>query len=526
MPVLSPAPSASIAAWRLPNHRPTTFRTEPNIDIKSLKNTVRAHREANREPVVRKIYKKGQSVRIEDHDGGLPALKVKVPQKKSGLFKRIDLASVTALRGTSRDLDALWRIKDTEKNPPLHYRLPWLRHLDSPDSLPPLSAIERLTAEICAFEKYSSPSEEEQAAANDALNDIIECVKGTDAGLIVDVIGSRATNLADSLSDLDINVSSPDQCVILDEPAMEAPFKVLDKLYKTLRKPSKTTNQSVSHRIETHYYLKTARIPILLCRHKPTGLPIQIQSTPRTFDSREYVKASLREYPTLRSLFKVLKQLLQMRGLTVGSHGGITSYPLLQMIVATLKFSEARFHPADVGNQFLFFLDFYSDIDFSTHGISIEPLELFSKSVGRASDRGEEPDNGRDGPESPNKAHESQYDVTFKGRTRRRSLKSMDYLMTLQDPANPINDLGKSCFQIKDVQETFIAIRATLKRAMAQWDVPSRASARSGGQSVVRSLLESCVGGDYRIYEHERDDLCRLGRRSLHKLEEAAASEA
>ncbi|ETI29472.1 hypothetical protein G647_01925 [Cladophialophora carrionii CBS 160.54] len=499
--------------------RPTTFTTEANIDIKSLENTLRAHREANREPVVRKIYKKGESVWIKDRDGGLPALKVKVPRKDIGLFKRVDLPPITALRGTNRDLDALWRIKDTEKNPPLHYRLPWLRHLDSTDSLAPSAAIDRLTDEIRAFEKYSSPSEEEQRAASDALNDIIDCIKDIDAGLIVDVIGSRATNLADPLSDLDINVASPEQCAILDDPAQEAPFRVLKKIYKALRKPSKESNQSVSRRIETHYYLKQARVPILLCRHKPTGLPIQIQSTPRTYDSREYVKASLREYPSLKGLFKVLKQLLQMRGLTIGSGGGITSYPLLQMIVATLKFSEARFHPADLGGQFLFFLDFYSDIDFSTHGISTEPLELFSKSVGRGSGCDEEADDASDGPETPLQSH-----VTFKGRTRRRSPTSMSHLMTLQDPANPINDLGKSCFHIKDVQETFIALRATLKRAMAEWDAPSKTPARSGGQSVARSLLEPCVGGDYRIYEHERDDLRRLGRRSLQKLEEAAAS--
>ncbi|OCT47458.1 DNA polymerase sigma subunit [Cladophialophora carrionii] len=499
--------------------RPTTFTTEPNIDIKSLENTLRAHREANREPVVRKIYKKGESVWIKDRDGGLPALKVKVPRKDIGLFKRVDLSPITALRGTNRDLDALWRIKDTEKNPPLQYRLPWLRHLDSTDSRAPSAAIERLTAEIRAFEKYSSPSEEEQRAASDALNDIIDCIKDIDAGLIVDVIGSRATNLADPLSDLDINVASPEQCVILDNPAQEAPFRVLKKLYRALQKPSKNNNQSDSRRIETHYYLKQARVPILLCRHKPTGLPIQIQSTPRTYDSREYVKASLREYPSLKGLFKVLKQLLQMRGLTIGSAGGITSYPLLQMIVATLKFSEARFHPADLGGQFLLFLDFYSDIDFSTHGISTEPLELFSKSVGRGPDCDEEADDASDGLETPPQSH-----ITFKGRTRRRSPKSMSHLMTLQDPANPINDLGKSCFHIKDVQETFIALRTTLKRAMAEWDAPSKAPTRSGGQSVARSLLEPCVGGDYTIYEHERDDLRRLGRRSLQKLEEATAS--
>ncbi len=502
---------------------PTTFTTEPNIDINSLENTLRAHREANRAPVVRRTYKKGASVRIKDADIGLSPIKVKIPQKKAPQFKRIDLSPGQVFtRGTSRDLDVLWRVSDTEKNPPLQYRLPWLQYLKSPDSNHHISAVERLTAEIHAFERYSSPSEEEQRTADDALQHLIERVAEAGKDLVVDVIGSRSTNLADPLSDLDINVSSPEQLVTSDEPAQEAPLKVLNRLDKVLRRPPKGTIKSIHHRIEIQYFLKQARVPILLCYHKPSGLPLQIQSTPRTFDSREYVKASLREYPSLRGIFKVIKQLLQMRGLTVGSSGGITSYPLLQMIVAALKFSEGRYHSSDVGNQFLFFLDFYSNIDFSTHGISTEPLELFSKGVVRSRDHDEQSTDPDDQSELRDRARLRQGHATFQGRSRKQSQRAKHYLMTLQDPANPVNDLGKSCFQIQDVQETFIAIRATMKRAMAEWDRISRTPLRPDQSLGARSLLENCIGGDYRIYEHERDDLRRLGRGSL-EVSNAAA---
>ncbi|KIW28637.1 uncharacterized protein PV07_08281 [Cladophialophora immunda] len=502
---------------------PSTFLTEPNVDIKSLHNTLRAHRETNRASVIRKTYKDRPPVRIRDSDVGLPSLEVKTPvlRREASRFKRVELAPFKGFKGTSRNLDLLWRINDTEKDPPLHYRLPWLRHLHDPEPDVYTSAVERLGDEIRAFEKYTSPSKEEQRAADDAFHDLAECVKEIAGDLHVDIIGSRATDLADPLSDLDINVSGPGRPGSLTSPAQLSSVAVLNKLYKMFRWPPKTANLFHFRPIEVQLYLKQARVPILLCQHKASGLPIQIQSTPRTYDSREYVKASLKEYPSLRGLFKVLKQLLQMRGLTVGSSGGITSYPLFQMIVAALKFSEGKFHRADVGNQFLFFLDFYSDIDFSTHGIATEPLELFSKSVVRSRNLSEGLQKAVAQSHTASGERSDSRVAAFHGPGRKGVRDGTEYLMTLQDPVNPKNDLGKSGFRINDVQETFIAIRATLKTAMADWDKNLQTWQQSEQRRRARSLLGPCVGGDYRIYEHERDDLRRLGH---HSLEAAAAA--
>ncbi|KIW74663.1 hypothetical protein Z517_11433 [Fonsecaea pedrosoi CBS 271.37] len=502
----------------------TAFTTEPNIDIKSLHNTLRAHREANRASLVRKTYNDGSSVRLRDSDEQFPSFEVKTPvvRKETGRFKRVELAPFKGFKGTSRDLDLLWRINEAEKDPPVHYRLPWLRYLHNPVPNSYSSAVEQLGDEIRAFEKYTSPSTEEQRAADDAFNDLVDCVRDVAGDLHVDMIGSRATRLADPLSDLDINVSSSGRPGSVNEQAQGSSLTILNKLYKMFRSPPKTTNLFHFRPIEVQLYLKQARVPILLCQHKASGLPIQIQSTPRTYDSREYVKACLKEYPSLRGLFKVLKQLLQMRGLTVGSNGGVTSYPLLQMIVAALKFSEGKFHHADVGNQFLFFLDFYSDIDFSTHGISTEPIELFSKSVVRAGKHNEGYQQAVVRSQTADREHSHARPRAFQGPGRKWSCEGMEYLMTLQDPVNPKNDLGKSGFRINDVQETFIAIRATLHATMSDWDKNLQTWQKPKQRTRPPSLLESCVGGDYRIYEHERDDLRRLGH---HSLEAAAAVE-
>jgi hypothetical protein len=501
-----------------PRSSSTTFPAGANVDITSLENTLQAHREANRVAVVRKVSGNGHWVRLEDPDRLLPTV-AWPPERGPSHVKFPNRSPPTGFKGTSRNLDALWRINNPVKNLPLRYRLPWLRYLDNSDPSQYPSAVERLTAEIRAFENYTSPSEEEERAASDTLQDLVDAIGKLRDGFVVDVIGSRTTGLADPLSDIDIHVSHPDQLQVAGESLKETPKKVLNIIVKVFE--TSKASHPVFRRIDTLAYLKRARVPILLCRHRVTGLPIQIQSTPRTYDSREYVKAALREYPSLRGLFKVLKQLLQMRGLTVGSSGGITSYPLLQMIVAALKFSGGRFHPENSGNQLLFFLDFYSDIDFSQHGISTDPLELFPKAVGpvRARDKeiGSIHETG-----FPGKEQTERTKSTFQGRYQRKLKRDYSYLMTLQDPANPLNDLGKSCFQIKDVQETFIAIRAALKRAMAEWDNESKTKA----DPEILSLLEPCIGGDYQIYEHERDDLRRCGRSSLRAAKEVPVVEA
>jgi DNA polymerase sigma len=490
----------------------TVLTTNPNVDVNSLENTLKAHRDVNRAPSIRKIRGIGQSAQIRDPEIGIPAEKVKVPQK-AGQFKRIALDKFTAARGTSRDLDALWKIHDTDKNPPLQYRLPWLRHLENERGVSHASAADRLAAEIRAFEKYFTPTQEEQHVAEGAINDLVATVKDIDATYVVDVIGSRSTNLAEPLSDIDLNICPPKKSDTTKLFETDAQVLILNKLHRALRNSSSKSKSSAPARFDVQYFVKHARVPILLCSHQASGLAVQVQCTPRTEDSREHVKAALKEFPSLRSLFKVLKQALQMRGLTVGSCGGITSYPLLQMIVAALKLSEARFHPNDVANHFLHFLEFYSDIDFSMYGISTEPLELFSKrsATERASEHGTEQSTKRR--KRRGQSH-SKEQGTFKGRIQNRTIEGDRYLMTLQDPANPVNDLGKSCYRINDVQETLIAIRATMLRSMATWDSHSAAN-RSDQSPGVRSLLEPCIGGDYRVYEYERDDLRILGRKTM-----------
>ncbi|EXJ85815.1 hypothetical protein A1O1_06184 [Capronia coronata CBS 617.96] len=406
-------------------------------------------------------------------------------------------------KGTSRGLTNLWLPDDEDQSLATRSRLPWLAHLAEAQTWAP--AVDRLSDEIRAFEQYVAPSEEEQLVTELALQDLIQAIKYADENLDIDIVGSRATGTADALSDLDVNVSRPRTPASMD--SAKAPMEILNLLERAFR----GTHEKIKldfRPLEVVYNLKSARVPILLCRHRSSGLPIQIQCTPRTYDSTEYVKAFLKEYPTLRSLFKVLKQSLLMRGLTVGSHGGLTSYPLLNMIVAALKFSEGKVHPLDAGRQLLSFLDLYCELDFSSQGISTRPLRFFPKHGG-----------GKQRPSdsvTPDASLLELFPQELEGQ-RKMSLSrgKSGYLMTLQDPANPFNDVGRSAYMIKDVQATLIDLRAKLNETMAQWDRLSQDSEPSRVASRPQALLEPCLGADYRIYEQERSDLQALGQRLL-----------
>ena len=75
-----------------------------------------------------------------------------------------------------------------------------------------------------------------------------------------------------------------------------------------------------------------------------------------------------------------------------------------------------------------------------------------------------------------------------------------EFLMSLQDPADLRNDLGKAAWRIREVQTVFIRAREELKAGLKAWDDGEE----SGKQEP---LLAPCVGGDYRIFENARHHL-------------------
>jgi predicted nucleotidyltransferase len=475
------------------------FRDEPNINPDSLRNTLEAHREANRASLIVKIAGKGSgrlpitvpSLATRDETAEkLPDFRARSLTVSSTTEKRSDRKLQRRRRG-GPELLAQWA-------PTLEARYsekyPWMKHMKprlQAESVGRLTGIEQLGREIDAFSLYSQATAQEERAAEEALLEISTAITEIDPRFKIDLVGSRATGLHSPLSDIDINVSTSTPQI-----SKTSALEILQRIAKYLSAPGNNHG-----RFRSVMLISRPRVPILIGRHAPTYLEFQMQSTVDIFLSMQQIMSFVDEFPTLRMLFLLLKQMLAMRGLTQGSDGGLTSYPLLVMIVAALKFSEGKLDRRDAGGQLLLFLDMYSDIDFNKTAISFSPLEYIVKRHPHSSTLPQ----GRSAVRAPDVMSLKDLDSGLAGQevgARRRFATiqpAAEFLMCLQDPANLQKDLGKPIYQIREVQDTFILLREKLKADLRHWE--------RNTSNDQNPLLASCVGGDYRIFEDARNEL-------------------
>jgi hypothetical protein len=562
---------------------------EPNIHPESLHDTLEAHRSANR---LLRHYKHGQNEDDEPEPRSAAFLHSK---KAIGRLRRNARGGEDVKQRKSRDAVSPWQIHRPDIRSPvsraLRPRAPavekvtwkesvdqlrpmqehssyashpatisyqgvsqqprneWNVSIESPipgrDSAPWLAHLPKtiwasedvqayLTAEILAFEKYMESTAAERAAVEQALKDIRSTIATFDPGIKISVVGSRSTGLAMPLSDIDVNLHDPKLLAIkgagLDHPTPEAAKpKIVELLAHIKRKLKKRGGPSP---VFIQSRLIEAKVPIVSARHIATGLPIQINCTPDGHASTELVRSYLDEFPTLRPLFFVLRQTLTMRALGDAASHGIGSYALLMMIVAALKFSATRFHPTDAGHQLLYFLDFYSKIDFRTTCIAVDPPELFAKTLdqgqarqlyAKAEGQGEAADETASiqAENAYMEAHDDDDDenAMLRGDDRasinpvkaraRLSLvhRSRDYLMCLQDPGNAYNDLGSRATAIKHVKATFATLATKLGTAMELFED------RDAARYPPFSLLSPCLQGNYQAFKKQREQLNCIGER-------------
>ena len=474
------------------------------VDPNSLRNTLEAHREANRASVIVKIAGKGfgrqklvlsstedQQVQPERNQARIGTWTWHYkPAPGSGKRKRKRLTRPEQC--TNEVFLAQWAPASG-----LRYmeKYPWMSHMNPRAQIEVAgrpAGIEQLSTEIDAFYDYSRPNAQEKKAAELALQEISATIREVDQDLQIDVVGSRATGLAMPTSDIDLNIStsSTSGSTLLIKSRLS---RVFSHLLATSRK------NGLFRSINTRF---RPAVPLVTGRHASTHLEFQVQSTVDVFLSMQNTISFINEYATLPKLFLLLKQMLTMRGLCSGQAQGLTSYPLLVMIVAALKFSEGKLDRRDTAAHLLFFLDMYSDIDFNTTAISFSPLQYVVKRHPHSATLPDTrsaaltPDNHG---MSKNEIESATQDID--ARRRFATIKpDAEFLMSLQDPADLRNDLGKAAWRIREVQTVFIRAREELKAGLKAWDDGED----SGKQEP---LLAPCVGGDYRIFENARHHL-------------------
>lgn len=469
----------------------------------SLAETLRAHREANRDSIIIRKRKSSGA-------GNVPSSHFKVPNEALRLeldrdtkqkgSRNVNRRRQEEYQGQIRGLAMDWEIIGDIARYMAH---PWMRSLYEQGETRDL-AVERLSKEIRAADAFFTPTAKEVTAAARAVKDIESAVT-TASPLFakLDLIGSRASGLATPLSDLDLNLLANHRPGRSSE---NSSTDTLSVLFRTMKFGKKKVENPT---IETSYFAANARVPIIVGLHGPSGLEFQIQSASSGYGTLETVKCLAAEYPTLTPLFKILKQTLKMRGLADGARGGLTSYPLLIMIAVSLKQNAARSDPYDVATHLLQFLEFYSELDFYNTGITHTPsnhLKLPATNVTAASQFADEETALATislVTQDPVGAIPMLFDTKHKMTMIHRP--KNNFMMTLHDPANPYNDLGRSAYWIKHIQATFMDIHSKLKELMFKWDACIRAEGQT--TKTPPSLLSPLIRGDYSMYNLERTRL-------------------
>ena len=270
----------------------------------------------------------------------------------------------------------------------------------------------------------------------------------------ISIIGSYATGLATPTSDIDFtfSLSSYEKDPLTRGPSATRP-EALRANYKALQGIRRNLHKSPDFRgIE---YIP-ARIPIVSAVHFVTGRKIQIQSLAPFLPAREYTATYLVEFPTLRPLFILLRYALEMRGLSTVFEGGLGSYSLLMLIVTAFKHASGKYDRHDLAGHLLHVLGFYADADLYHDGYSADPPRVFPKirksmSVEERKIRSEDP-------------------ILLGIDTMNKFNPKKPYLLCLQDPANPTNDLGSKAYAIKHVQALFKSVKIDLTEDLKRWD--------------------------------------------------------
>ncbi|KAI4117739.1 MAG: hypothetical protein LQ345_002088 [Seirophora villosa] len=359
---------------------------------------------------------------------------------------------------------------------------PWLKHLSALGG----DALQRLGREIVAFERYMTPSAAELNAHKKVVSQIQQVISSTLDQSSCEVIGSHRTGLAMPSSDIDVAVRLPG---IQKEAATHQKSlhgREYRKVYRTsLFKLKEAFSQDPNFNFEPKLIM--GRIPLTQATHRATGVEVQIQMQTGNRHLHQYPLAYLAEYPTLRPLYFILRSCLELRRLNIGLEGGLGSYPILMLIVNALKHAPGRYDSHDVASQLLHVLDFYAKSDLYHDGFSVDPPRTFQKAKPSLTAeermlRAADPVlRGIDSMASPNPRQ--------------------PYLLCLQDPADPQNDLGRKAYAIKHIQATFGMARETIKGAMEVWD---RHSDLRSDKSAKLGLLDALVGGNYEEFTSDR----------------------
>ncbi|ORY98934.1 hypothetical protein BCR43DRAFT_513084 [Syncephalastrum racemosum] len=298
------------------------------------------------------------------------------------------------------------RLSNLPKRPPDFF--PWLQNWD-PSTIPaPLTATKMLQHEMKHVLHYLEPKPHEVKLREYLLFKLKSVIQSTFPQSEVVVFGSHATGLYLADSDIDI--------CIRDYVETKRGLRMLER---------KFTEKGLC---QSHQLILKAKIPIMKMVDSLTELQVDISfakpSDPEN-TSVAYIKEKAAEYPVLRPLTLLLKQMLASRKLNEVFHGGLGGYAIVCMVISFLQRHphtdlDMMENPMEnIGTLFLQMIQLYgANFNFPEVGIDVE-------------DRGRYFYKDGDGDYA----------------------RSSRPVYTINDPTQWRNDLGVKSYQAEQVQE-------------------------------------------------------------------------
>ncbi|XP_073006870.1 uncharacterized protein [Typha latifolia] len=310
----------------------------------------------------------------------------------------------------------------------------------------------QLHKEILDFCDFVSPTPEEQASRSAAVQSVFEVVKHIWPQCKVEVFGSFRTGLYLPTSDID---------VVILESKVKSPQVGLYALARAL------SQRSIVRKMQV---IAKARVPIVKFVEKRSGLAFDISfdvdSGPKAAD---FIKDAVKKLPPLRPLCLILKVFLQQRELNEVYSGGIGSYALLTMLITHLqmhwKGQELQgLHQSMEQNLGILLVNFFDFFGRKLNNWDIGVSCSSKSSFFLKSDKG------------------------FMNSDR-------PYLLSIEDPQAPDNDIGKNSYNYFKVKSAFSMAYSTLTDANT---IISLGRNRSILGTIIRpdSLLLDRKGGN------------------------------
>ncbi|KXT04052.1 hypothetical protein AC578_4921 [Pseudocercospora eumusae] len=384
---------------------------------------------------------------------------------------------------------------------------PWERQLRQPR----VDGLTHLDEELKAFATWIQPTAKERMARNAVMEETMNLVKASlkdDVSITtkMELHGSEKTGLALPWSDIDIRIWDDREAPAKAGPAAARLFHRLGLVADTMRSSDEWTLVVVR---DTAY-------PILNAQHMKSGLDVQIVAAPNSHGQEAVVKQCLEDMPYLRTVFYAVRTFFAMRRLDEVYTGGLGSYGIFVLLVATILRNPIKNNRGECPHAAAFttFFETLSPIDarkaqdsnsiardsksinLKKFAISCFPRTKFLKHapspdllkyMALAEKRGD-------------KIRAGQWRMSQRNEW-------MPYLLTLQDPANPHNDLGRKTYAIKHILASITTCDKSLRRRIVAMD----ARYVQGRPWVGPPMLATVLGRPDAEYKERRKKLEAFG---------------